>query len=78
MFDKAKAIRKDVCMKFYDKTKPLYIETDVSGVGLEIVLLQTRSKTSCHRDEVLDNSILRPITFSSKSVTRAENGNSNI
>ena len=35
MFDKAKALKKeDVCMKFYDKTKSLYIETDASGVGI--------------------------------------------
>ena len=41
MFDKAKAIRKeDGCMKFYDETKPLYIESHVSGVGLEAALLQ--------------------------------------
>ena len=35
MFEEAKVIIKDdACMKFYDKIKPLYIETDVSGVGL--------------------------------------------
>ena len=34
-FDKAKSIiKEDACMIFYDETKPLYIETDVSGVGL--------------------------------------------
>ena len=40
MFEKAKAIIKDVCMKFYNETKPLYIERDASGVGLRVVLLQ--------------------------------------
>ena len=31
MTDKAKAIiNEDACMKFYDETKPLYIETDAS------------------------------------------------
>ena len=35
MFNKAKAIiTEDACMKFYDETKPLYIEMDASGVGL--------------------------------------------
>ena len=35
MFDRTKAsIKGDVCMKFNDETKPLYIETDASGVGL--------------------------------------------
>ena len=70
MFDKAKAIIKgDVFMKLYDKTRPLYIETDASGVGLGAALLQS-SKTSCHRDIVPDNSIDRPTVFSSKSLPR--------
>ena len=25
-----------MCMKFYDDTKPLYLETDASGVGLGV------------------------------------------
>ena len=53
MFDKEKAIiKEDAFMKFYDETRSLYIETDASGVGLGTVLIQTRSNTSCHRDEV--------------------------
>ena len=79
MFEEAKAIIKDdVCMKFYNDTKLLYIETDVSRVGLEATLLQTRDNMSCHTDEVPHNSILRPITFASKSLTRAEKRYSNI
>ena len=70
MFDKAKSIMKeDTFIKFYDETKPLYIEKDASRVGLGTALLQTRSTNSCHRDEVPDNSILRPIAFASKSLT---------
>ena len=43
MFEKVKStIKEDVCMKFYDETKPLYVETDASGVGLGAPLLQTR------------------------------------
>ena len=35
LFDKAKSLIKgEVCMKFYDDTKPLYLETDASGVSL--------------------------------------------
>ena len=34
LFNKAKSIVKDVCMKFHDDAKPLYLETDASGVGL--------------------------------------------
>ena len=41
-------------------------------------LLQTRDNMSCHRDEVPDNSILRPIAFSSKSLTVTEKRYSNI
>ena len=71
--DKAKAIiKEDACMKLYDETKSVYIETDASRVGLGAALLQTKSNIGCHRDEVLDNSILRPPAFSSKSLTGAE------
>ena len=35
LFEKAKSfIKVDVCMKFYNDTKPLYLETDASGIGL--------------------------------------------
>ena len=54
-------IKEDVCIKFYDITKPLYIERDVSGVGFGLALAQTRDNMTCHRDEVPDNSILRPL-----------------
>ena len=64
-------------MKFYD-TKSFYVETDVSGVGLAVALLHARSNTSCHRDEALDNSILRPNAVLSKSLPGAEKRYSNI
>ena len=48
------------------------IEMDASGVGLGTTLLQTRNNTSCARDKSPDNSILRPIAFTSKSLTGAE------
>ena len=52
IFNKAKAIiKEDACLKFYDETKPLYIEMDASGVGLEFSLLQTRNNTRCDKDE---------------------------
>ena len=73
MFNKAKAIiREDVYTKFYDESKPLYIETNVSGVGLGAALLQTRSNTNCHRDEAPDKSIHGSIAFTSKSLTWAD------
>ena len=41
MFQEARAvITEDACMKFYDKTKQLYIETDASGVRLGAALPQ--------------------------------------
>ena len=40
MFDKGKAIiKEDTCRKYYDETKPLHIEKDVSGVWLGAALL---------------------------------------
>ena len=66
LFDKAKFIIKaDACMKFYDETQPLYIETDASGIGLGASLLQKRNGTSCPRDMAPDN-ILRPTTLQEK------------
>ena len=48
LFDKAKSkIKVDTCMKFYDETKPLYLEADASGGGLGAGLLQTRNGTRC-------------------------------
>ena len=65
-------------MKFYDETKPLYLETDTSGVGLEAALLQTRSSKSCPRDTAADNSTHKPIMFVSKSQSSAEKRYNNI
>ena len=79
MFNKAKEIvKEDACMKFYDETKPLYIETDAHGVGLGAALLQTRCNTNFHRDNIIGNSILMPTAFSSKSLTEAGKRYSNI
>ena len=48
LFNKAKLlIKSDMCMKFYDDTKPLYLETDASRVGLGAALLQTQEVTTC-------------------------------
>ena len=59
-------------MKLYDETRLLYIETGDAGIGLGAALLQSRSGTSCHRDERPHNSFLRPIAFVSKSLSNAE------
>ena len=59
-------------MKLYDETKLLYNEMDESGIGLGAALLQTRNNTSCPEDKAPGNNILRPIAFTSKSLTGDE------
>ena len=79
LYDKTKSlIKDDICMKFYDGTKPLYLETYSSGIGLCITLLQTIDGKICPKDTAPDNTILRPITFASKSLTSGEQRYSNI
>ena len=73
MFNKAKSLIKvDMCMTFYDDTKPLCLETDASGVCLGVALLQLCEGTACQKDIVPDNTTLCPIVFASKSLTGAE------
>ena len=67
-----------MCMKFYDNTKPLYLKTDASRVGLGSALLQTQEGTTCQKDMMPDNTIMHPIAFASKSLMDAEHGCSNI
>ena len=79
MYDKTKfLIKADVCMKVYVETKPLYLETDVFGIRLDTALLQTRDGTTCLKYIAPDNTVLRPITFASKSLASAEHRYSNI
>ena len=59
-------------MKFYNETKPLYLERDAFGIGLSAALLQTRDGASCPKDSAPDNTILWPIAFASKSLTSTE------
>ena len=65
-------IKEDVCIKFYDKTKPLHLETDASCIGPGAPLLQTRDDMTCPKDTSPDNTILRPIAFAIKSLTSEE------
>ena len=37
-------------MTLYNETKPLYLETDASGIGLGTALLQTRDGTTYPKD----------------------------
>ena len=79
LFIKAKLlIKSDMCMKFYDNTKPLDLKTDTSGICLGAALLQTQEGTTCQKDTVPDNTILHPIAFTSKNLTDTECRYSNI
>ena len=79
LFDNAKSIIKaDVCMKFYDGSKPLYSETDASGVSLGAAMLQLCNNTVCQKGVAPNNITLCPIVFASKSVIGAEWRYSNI
>ena len=73
LFDKAKSLIKvEMCMKFYDDTKLLYLKTDASGISLGAALLQLRDNTNCPKDTAPDDTILCLIAFASKGVTGAE------
>ena len=54
-------------MKFYDTSRPLYLETDASDVSIGDRLLQLREGMNCGHDEVPDNATPCPISFASKS-----------
>ena len=59
IYDKTKSlIKTNACMKFKDETKPLYLETDASGIGLSTTLLQTRDGMTCPKGSDPDNTIL--------------------
>ena len=78
-FEKAKSLIKvEMCMKFYDDTKLLYLKTDASGISLGAALLQLRDNTTCQTHMAPDNTILHPIAFVSKSLMGAECKYSNI
>ena len=51
---------------------PMYLEIDVSGVGLRTGLLQTRIGTSCPRDTAPASSTLRLIAVVSKNLSSSE------
>ena len=65
-------------MTFYNDKEPSYIETDMSGVGLEASLLHLRDGKWLPKDEVPDNTAPWQIPFASNNLTTAETQYSNI
>ena len=55
-------------MKFFDPSKSLYLEIDASSVSLWASLLQMQEEISFRYDEILDNVVLHPVVFASKSL----------
>ena len=45
-------------MTYKRPNKPLYLERDISGIGLSAALLQTRDGMTCLKDSTQDNTIL--------------------
>ena len=79
IYDKAKLfIKANTGMKFYNENKALYLKTDMSGVGLDTLLLQARDGATYQKDTAPDNIILQSIALASKSLTSAECRYSNI
>ena len=52
-------INNTACMKFYDATKPLYLQMKASGICLGTQLLKVRNSMNCVHDETPHNTILR-------------------
>ena len=73
LHDKAtQIIKNDACMKFYDASRLLYLETNASGAGLRAGLLQVRDSMNCGHDKMPDNATLCPTAFASKNLSCTE------
>ena len=69
-YDKAKAvIKEDTCIKYHNKTGPLHLETDLSGVRLGAELLQVRDGMNCPQDGTPHSSTLRLTAFTIKGLS---------
>ena len=70
-------ITKDACRKFYDATKPLYLETNAYGIDFGTSLLQMWEGMNCRCEELLDNVVFYPNVFASTSLSSMERQYSN-
>ena len=57
-------------MNFYDTARPLYLESDASGIGIGARLFQARDGMDCGCDLIPDNAILHLNAFASKSLSQ--------
>ena len=71
------AIVKDVTLKYFDSSLPIYIETDALKKGIGVVMLQLdNSVENTSHTEVPNN--LRPVFYASKTLMSTESNYSNI
>ena len=77
-FNKLKtAICKDVTLKYFDLSLPIYIECDASKKGIGVVMLQPDSTIeNTSKSDVPNN--LHPVFYASKTLTDTESNYSNI
>ena len=75
--DKASCHYIEKSMKLYDVVRPLYLETNTSGISLGAGLLQVKGSLNCGHDKIPDNVIMWLIAFASKSLSSVEQHLSN-
>ena len=77
-FNKLKTtICKDVTLKYFDLSLPIYIECDASKKGIGVVMLQPDSNIEKSSKSDVPNN-LHPVFYASKTLTDTESNYSNI
>ena len=72
-------ISKDTALRYYDAKQDLYLEVNVSKVGLSVVKLQSQTdKTLNNANNGFIPADLQPVAYTSKSVTITEQNYVNI
>ena len=71
------AVCKDITLKIYDASLPMYIETDASQNGIGVILLQPIDSNFTLDEYDIPTSLI-PVAFASKALTSAECNYANI